>query len=144
MENLNYLKKGLKSTFNRFLETTTVHGFSRILSSEFLIIKIMWSVLLILFALLAVFIINSTISDYRLHQIVAENKEVQVTDRLLFPAVTICYEMNNETVLLKSRIDFMRISMNNSIYRTDVESGKVCMKINSGRDQNNNSVQLLR
>ena len=85
-----------------FFERTSIHGFSEIKNSPYIVVKILWLLLVLGCLGYSIYVIVTAVQDYLMYDVIAQSKINYVNSgTLALPAVWVCYFGQTTTITFK-------------------------------------------
>lgn len=78
-----------KEKASRFFSTVSMHGISRLVATESLIVRIVWTLMISGSILCGIYIISKSAHDFNMHDVITNIERVS-PEQAIFPAVTVC------------------------------------------------------
>ena len=73
----------------KFIRASTVHGVSRIVKTDHYLVKLVWTVMILVSVSFGVYNISETINDYYKFNVITHVERVDLKE-VIFPGITIC------------------------------------------------------
>lgn len=73
----------------RFISTLSIHGVSRLYKSNILLVKLVWTICILISCSAGFYTVSKSITDYSSYEVITNVKRVTYS-KLTFPAITIC------------------------------------------------------
>lgn len=80
----------LKEKSMKFIRASTVHGVSRIVKTDHYLVKLVWTVMILISVSSGLYIISKTVNDYNKYDVITNIERVQLK-QVIFPAITVCF-----------------------------------------------------
>lgn len=143
------LSKKVKKIIISGIENSSLHGLPNILRSKLLIVKITWTIILLVFGAYSFFSASKSVLDYFSRPVVT-NINVIYDRSTVFPAVTICNLNPNLTIdqmLISCTYPVPDSCQSKDFVPTNIYSAKInspCYTLNMGKDAYNKSLNLIK
>ncbi len=128
-------KKRLKETLLNFIDRTSINGLSDIYNNQFILGKIIWTLLFLGCLAYTIYNVVQAIGDYVAYEVTVGTKLTYVVnERITFPAIWMCYGVTGSQ-LSNASVKFENKEVTN--YQNISLHDKICLVWNSG-----NTVEL--
>lgn len=92
-ESKGKVKERLKEQTYKFLSSISVHGVSRVIKTDHLLVRLVWIAMILLSAIFGFISINNLVRDYYSYDVITNIRRVTSSNET-FPAITICSHTN--------------------------------------------------